>query len=155
MTTVAERRLLSSVSQERYLQEIKEKLTKVSDLVQSRSDMEDLLTYFHGPTFWENVAGDDFDVRANHAKTYGIVSKEGEEVVHGENYTNQTKHWIAAANETPQFSLGMPAGLAVEGFSDFEAAGSATVCAEFTNEGYGKQGFFLVSTGKGEWYAPW
>ena len=155
MASMAERRLLSSVSLERYATEVKEKLGKIEQLVEEGGDMEELLSYFHGPTFWENVASNDFDLRAEHAKTYGKLVKEGEEIKYGERYDSETKHWIAAANQTPQFTLGMPAGLAVEGYTDFETAGNSIVCAEFADEGYGKQGFFLVSTGKGDWYAPW
>jgi hypothetical protein len=68
----------------------------------------------------------------------------------GEAFARETQAWLQCAGQPVAFGLGMPAGLALEGFELSAPCVVATIAAEG-----GTGGLFLVQTKEGEWYCPW
>mmetsp|Transcript_21734 Transcript_21734/g.30718 ORF Transcript_21734/g.30718 Transcript_21734/m.30718 type:complete len:162 (-) Transcript_21734:197-682(-) len=148
----SEEKRMIAANKEQWSKEVKSKIEAITALLDEQK-AEDMLELWHGPEFFDSVCSHNTqEERQEIATSYST----------GPSYESETSHWVQATNEDKYiFSLGLPEGLELGGFSFDERkcpvleVNYPVASEEDEGEGEAIGGFFLVQVAPGEWFAPW
>jgi len=143
--TKQEAKIFTRTYRIRYQKEAMDKITETIEIAES-GDTEELLKFWHGSSFFTKFTQGDHKAKDDIIQSYSPG---------GDDYEREVKHWIAAKDEKPRLSVGLPEGLEL----DLEGMGveelpDPVIVAEYLTKEEKPQAFFIVRMAKGHWYAP-